>query len=152
VLLRLGLSAAAVQGKQILAGQPLVQWAHGSHVGQFGQQRGMPSLAQPDVGQVQPGSLALRDQHATQGVQPRAVHVGERLAPPQGERLSEQCGGGLVVAGGVGPLQQGAEAVQVDGVRVDGELVASPTASEGSVAGRLQRVAQHGDVVLNRTA
>lgn len=128
MLERVGGPTAAVEGDHQLAGEPLVQRMAVGEGGQSAQQFGVAAPAQLDVVQIQHGPDPLQSSRLALGGEPGAVHAGAHLAPPERQGLLEQPRRLVLAArlrGGARLGAQGAEAVQVDGGRVEGQFVAA---------------------------
>lgn len=141
----IGLPAAAVRGEHVLGGRPLVQRVGGAPLGEGRQQRGVLAHSQPQVGAVQfRGPLLLAEGFAGR-VEPGGVDTGERFAPPQLQRLPEQCHRPRVVVALPGRSEQLAEPVHVDRRLVGGEhMSAALSAGDHS----RQQPAQPGHVAV----
>jgi hypothetical protein len=107
--------------------------------------------AQREVGAVELRREPLGLQCLAHRGAPRSVDVGEGVATPQPQRFVEQR---LVVARGIlarpGLGEQPAEAVEIDGVRIDPQHVAARLSADRDVAGTGQRLPQPGQVAGDR--
>ena len=148
VLKGVGLAATAVQSEHELTGEPLVQRVLPGARCQVGDQFGVPTLAQQQIGPVQFRGPALGMQGFAQPVRPGRVQVGQGVAVPEPQRLLEQGRGALVVPGCAGLSHEPAEVVQVHFVRRDAQNVAAGDAFDRRTAG--QSVPQAGKVAVER--
>jgi hypothetical protein len=95
----------------------------------------VPSQQQGHVVAVEFGGPPLPVQAVPDGVDPRGVQGGQRLAAPQPDRLLQQGGRVGVSAGGARLGEQPMEAVQIDGHWVDGQQVACGSPADVDVVG-----------------
>ena len=141
-LQRLGLAAAAVERPHQLAHEPLVGRVGFGVGGQSTEDSGMLAEVQGQVVAVQFGREPLGLQAVADGVRPRRVQAGQRLATPQLERAREQVLRLRGVGGRSGPSHQRPEAVQVDRRRIDHDDVAAAAPRDAQVVVRGQRPPQ----------
>jgi hypothetical protein len=125
-LQRVGLPAAAVQGEEQLARDPLVERVFVGAGRQLGDDVRVPAEAELDVVVVELGGDPLGVQRLAGAQRPRRVQAGERRPPPARERLPQQRRRCLVVAAACLP-RESAEPVQVHRILVDDDGISART-------------------------
>jgi hypothetical protein len=146
---RFRLTAAAKQRQHAPGRDPFVHRMPGAQLDQVRQHSVVASPAQLEVDEVEPCGLALLDQRGPYGADPGAAHAGERVAPPQRQRLGEQPGSTAVV-GQPGQRHKLAEPVQVDACGIDRERVPGGSARDRHLGDAGEGTAQERHVGLDR--
>ncbi|HEU5161190.1 MAG TPA: hypothetical protein VFU43_29615 [Streptosporangiaceae bacterium] len=143
---RVGLAAAPVQAEQQLTGEPFVQREEGGAIGQLPQEAGVPAAGERQVIAVQFGGEPRRVERGPFRVQPWGVEGGERLPPPQPERLVVARRGHVAVAGRARPRNEVVEAVHVHRQRIDRQHVALWATDDRAICRGRQRFPQSRDI------
>ena len=130
---RLGAPAGAVQREHQVRGQRLGQRVLGGPAGEVVDDLGMAAPAQLHRGELSHGGHPLLRQAVAQPGRPVAGQAGHRLPPPQIQGLAKQPYRLVVVARGLRAarlVDQPAEPVQIDPVRIDVDQVAARAAHQ----------------------
>ena len=149
----IGRAATAVQGEDELAGQSFVQWVCLDPGGQFGQQSGVVTAAEPNVGVVQFGRDPFLVDRVAEGVDPRGVQTREGISPPEAECLPEQSRSLLVLLvphGRPGSCGNVTEPVQIHCGRLDVEDITTGSPDDIRPVGDGQSLPQTGEVAVER--
>jgi hypothetical protein len=152
-----GLSATPVQGEHALEAQPLPQRVTDHEPVQLRRHGVMQPARQLGVDAILDRTQSRLVQASRLGFEARAhLHVREWLAPPQGQRLTQRRRCSCRI-GGVGlttcPLDEREEAILVDVVRRNGELVSGRhELQQRSCIGGIQHLAHGGHADLQHAA
>ena len=141
VLDGVGLATTLVQGEHQLAGHPFVQRMRRSPGGQLARQPAVLAPAQQPVGAVQLHREPLPLQTGPQRVEPRGVQPGERLPPPQTQRLLKQRERLVLLGSGPALGHQMMKPVQVHRQRIDDQHIPPALADNVDLRDRAQGLA-----------